>query len=121
MIGATNRPFDLDEAALRRLTKRIYIGLPDGEARIGQIRTMLKGAKNKISVADFWTIKRLTEGYSSADIASLVKEAAYVPLREYPPSQIVNLSPDQIRPINLDDFKKAARACPPSVSPSTIK
>lgn len=86
VIGATNRPFDLDEAALRRLTKRIYIGLPDGEARIGQIRGMLKGTKNKISVADFWTVKRLTEGYSSADIASLVKEAAYVPLREYPPS-----------------------------------
>ena len=52
VIGATNRPFDLDEAALRRLARRIYIGLPDAEAREGQINKLLATVKSAISKND---------------------------------------------------------------------
>lgn len=41
-IGATNRPQDLDEAARRRLTKRIYVPLPEPIARRRLIENMLK-------------------------------------------------------------------------------
>ena len=33
MVGATNRPQDLDEAARRRLVKRLYVPLPEEQAR----------------------------------------------------------------------------------------
>ncbi len=41
MVGATNRPQDLDEAARRRLVKRLYVPLPDAPARAQIIRHLL--------------------------------------------------------------------------------
>lgn len=81
IIGATNRPFDLDEAALRRLTKRIYIELPDGDARIGCIIKMISQVKYHLSNADKKTLAKLTEGYSFADLSAVTKDAAMGPIR----------------------------------------
>ena len=40
--GATNRPQDLDEAARRRMVKRLYIPLPDDQARLAIIQQLLR-------------------------------------------------------------------------------
>lgn len=37
IVGATNRPQELDEAARRRLVKRLYIPLPDADVSIHQL------------------------------------------------------------------------------------
>lgn len=82
VVGATNRPFDLDEAALRRLTKRIYIELPDGEARIGAVMKLIKQVKYDMSEKQLEHLTRLTQGYSFADVNALVKDAAMGPIRD---------------------------------------
>jgi len=43
VVGATNRPADLDDAVRRRLTQRIYVPLPDAEGRAAILRHLLGG------------------------------------------------------------------------------
>ena len=70
LLAATNRPWDLDTAFLRppRLTEKIYVGLPDSEARLYLIRRNLQ---NVPCAADFTfeEVAALTEGFNGADVA----------------------------------------------------
>mmetsp|Transcript_12660 Transcript_12660/g.38750 ORF Transcript_12660/g.38750 Transcript_12660/m.38750 type:complete len:87 (+) Transcript_12660:1476-1736(+) len=60
--GATNRPQELDEAARRRLVKRLYIPLPDNESRMALVRRLLHGQDHSLAEDDFEQIANLTEG-----------------------------------------------------------
>eukprot|EP00354_Favella_ehrenbergii_P004539 CAMPEP_0170455974 /NCGR_PEP_ID=MMETSP0123-20130129/3762_1 /TAXON_ID=182087 /ORGANISM="Favella ehrenbergii, Strain Fehren 1" /LENGTH=207 /DNA_ID=CAMNT_0010719295 /DNA_START=830 /DNA_END=1450 /DNA_ORIENTATION=- len=116
VMGATNRPFDLDEAALRRMTKRIYIGLPENDARDALIKKQIASVANSLNASDFQTIARKTEGYSSADLAAVSKDAAMQPLREVPPGDILSMDKNSLRPVTKNDFLAALRGMAPSVS-----
>eukprot|EP00829_Urostomides_striatus_P006369 TRINITY_DN1693_c0_g1_i1.p1 TRINITY_DN1693_c0_g1~~TRINITY_DN1693_c0_g1_i1.p1 ORF type:complete len:280 (+),score=50.41 TRINITY_DN1693_c0_g1_i1:59-841(+) len=52
LIGATNRPFDLDEAVLRRFTSRIFLPLPNLEARVQMIKNQIKLSKSNLTEAE---------------------------------------------------------------------
>ncbi|KAL0351140.1 UNVERIFIED_CONTAM: ATPase family AAA domain-containing protein FIGL1 [Sesamum radiatum] len=117
--GATNRPQELDEAARRRLTKRLYIPLPTSEARAWIIKNLLeKDGLFNLSNEDTDTICKLTEGYSGSDMKNLVKDASMGPLREALKQgiEITKLKKEDMRPVNLQDFEKALHEVRPSVS-----
>ena len=103
-IGATNRPFDLDEAALRRMTKRIYIGLPDVVARQAQISQMISTVEHTLNEANMAAVAAATEGYSCADLSALTKDVAMRPLREVNPSSILSMDANNLRPVTMQDF-----------------
>lgn len=115
VIGATNRPQELDDAIRRRLVKRIYIPLPDDAARRSLITAMLQGQPSRLKPADIERVVRTTDGYSGSDIRALCREAAMVPIRELG-SAISTVSADKIRPLELRDFADAARRSKPSVN-----
>jgi spastin len=121
VIGATNRPMDLDEAALRRLHKRIYVPLPDFDTRIQLFQKLLKSNKHSLSTANFIEISKLTDGYSCSDIRNLAADAAQEAVRELSSEQLQRISVSNIRGIHLDDFVAAMGKIRPSVSESSLK
>lgn len=123
LIGATNRPQELDEAARRRLTKRLYIPLPSEEARAWIIRNLLeKDGLFMLSEEETSAICKLTEGYSGSDMKNLVKDASMGPLREALQRgvEITKLSKEDMRPVMLKDFENAMQEVRPSVSSSEL-
>lgn len=82
VLGATNIPWDLDPAVRRRFPKKIYIGLPDLEARLAMFKINLGSTTNNITNEQFLDLARKTEGYSGSDIATLTQEAIFEPVRK---------------------------------------
>ncbi|KAM0830317.1 hypothetical protein ACQ4PT_066288 [Festuca glaucescens] len=80
VLAATNRPFDLDEAIVRRFEHRVMVGLPTSESRELILKKLL--AKEKVEGIDFKELATITEGYSGSDLKNLCVTAAYRPVRE---------------------------------------
>ncbi|CAN8273619.1 unnamed protein product [Cochlearia groenlandica] len=80
VLAATNRPFDLDEAIIRRFERRIMVGLPSVESREKILRTLL--SKEKTENLDFHELAQMTDGYSGSDLKNFCTTAAYRPVRE---------------------------------------
>ncbi|CAJ0605177.1 unnamed protein product [Cylicocyclus nassatus] len=82
LICATNCPWDLDPAFMRRFEKKIYIGLPDVEARIAMLNQRLMHTTMQADVSRIW-IAEITDGFSGDDIRRFASELAYTQFRYY--------------------------------------
>ena len=127
IMGATNRPFELDDAVIRRMARRIYVGarrggeaqipLPDEVTRYELFKIMLKDQSVSLSKEDVKEVLRRSELYSGSDIKVLCKEAAMGPVgeKERDDAQIrevtdlMSIDASKIRPIQMKDFEEAFR------------
>ncbi|CAN3363655.1 hypothetical protein DICA3_E10638 [Diutina catenulata] len=120
ILGATNLPWSIDEAARRRFVRRQYIPLPEPETRVSQIKKLLAYQKHTLSEEDFAELEKLTAGFSGSDITALAKDSAMGPLRSLG-ELLLSTPTEQIRPINLDDFKQSLQYIKPSVGQESLK
>ena len=88
VISATNRPFDLDLAVLRRFQKKVFVPLPDSQTRgkLINIHCSSEGNNNNemvhLSAQEITQLSNKTNGYSGADISNLCREALMQPVRD---------------------------------------
>jgi katanin p60 ATPase-containing subunit A1 len=95
VLGATNYPWKIDEALRRRLEKRVYIPLPEGET----VKQLLRINLKEVALAESVNVDELASklvGYSGADITTVCREAAMMPVRR----KIQGLTPEEIKEMN---------------------
>ena len=111
VLAATNRPDILDPALLRpgRFDRLIYVPPPDKQAR----KEIFKIHLRRVPLANDVDIDRLaelTEGYTGADIAAVVREAVFMKLREKL----------EVGPVEWRHFEQALRKVRPSLSKDDV-
>ena len=147
VVGATNVPWELDQAMRRRFQKRIYISLPDAAARTGILKNKGGKTKNSLTEDDWVTLGNATEGYSGSDMSIVVNEALMMPVRRcqtakrfkrtpsggllptYPSDpageeiSLYNIQSDLLRcpDVCMDDFMTAINRIKPSVCDADIE
>ncbi|KAH9939015.1 AAA-domain-containing protein [Epithele typhae] len=82
VLGATNIPWQLDNAIKRRFEKRIYIPLPGPEARRRMFELHVGDTPCELAMKDYRLLADNTDGYSGSDIAIVVRDALMQPVRK---------------------------------------
>eukprot|EP01006_Ploeotia_vitrea_P020548 TRINITY_DN52846_c0_g1_i1.p1 TRINITY_DN52846_c0_g1~~TRINITY_DN52846_c0_g1_i1.p1 ORF type:complete len:588 (-),score=70.98 TRINITY_DN52846_c0_g1_i1:578-2176(-) len=127
VLGATNHPWDLDDAIRRRFEKRIYIPLPEEPDREELFKINLKDL-HVADGCDFRLLSRKTAGYSGHDITCLCRDASMMKLRRL----VRDKTKEEIKqmgkqgdmsgdlPVSMQDFEEALRNTPASVNATQL-
>ena len=109
LLGATNRPWDMDEAALRpgRFDELIYVPLPDEKARLKMLETNFKDVPMAADI-NLNQLGRRLNGYSGADIRGFAEAVTDLPYQRQ-----IETGTEQI--VTAGDIEKALQRIRPSV------
>lgn len=118
VMGATNRPQDVDKAILRRMATTFHIKPPDTKQREAILKIILANEKVEYDV-DYAKIAELAVGCSGSDLKEICRTAALGCVREYLESiscdeyydDISEIDTEAIRDISTIDMQHAVEKC----------
>lgn len=116
IIGATNKPWSLDESFIRRFQKRIYVSLPDVETRRGEFELYSKKLLQLCADINFDELAKISGGYSGSDIHDIVQAVHLKVVREFFTRENPDDPQAKLRLITMKDFSEVLTERRPSVS-----
>lgn len=116
VVGATNKPWNLDVAFLRRFQKRIYVPLPNEETRQDILQLYAMKLLQVGEDVDFNELAKLTDGYSGSDLYDIVQAVHLKVIREFFKSGDPDDLNSKLRPNNMVDYRNILQKRRPSVS-----
>lgn len=120
VIGATNKPWALDDPFIRRFQKRIYVPLPDEQGRQELFRITTRSLRLAPDV-DMGYLVKLTDGYTGSDLTDIVQAAQLRAVREFFQSHSPDDKQSQPRDVFMDDFIEVMKERKPSVSHEILR
>jgi len=119
VVGATNKPWELDEPFIRRFQKRIYVPPPDADARLEMFRIYSRNVRAAPDV-DFVALTNRTEGRTGSDIRDIFQVVQMKVVREFFESR-GDIDPTATpRDITMNDFGEAVSSRKTTVSEQSL-
>jgi SpoVK/Ycf46/Vps4 family AAA+-type ATPase len=115
VIGATNKPWDLDWAFIRRFQKRILVPLPDHHTRLMMLKLYTSNLTIEQTV-DLHELARLSEGFSGSDIRDVCQSAQLKLIGEFFETGRAMDREAKPRALTMSDFRSILEDRKPSVS-----
>jgi len=115
VIGATNKPWDLDWGFIRRFQKRILVPLPDHHTRLMMFKLHTTNLA-LVADVDLHELARLSEGFSGSDIRDVCQSAQLKLLGEFFETGQANNKLAKPRSLTMEDFRQTLEERKPSVS-----
>ncbi len=119
VLGATNLPWELDQAIRRRFEKRIYIPPPDKKARQKLFQMFTRDLI--IKSIDYSDLADLTPGYTGSDISLICREASMIPIREVLGEDELPSGDIKLRDLTHEDLIETISRIEPSIEQKEIQ
>eukprot|EP01016_Furgasonia_blochmanni_P043731 TRINITY_DN5980_c0_g1_i6.p1 TRINITY_DN5980_c0_g1~~TRINITY_DN5980_c0_g1_i6.p1 ORF type:complete len:347 (+),score=24.07 TRINITY_DN5980_c0_g1_i6:440-1480(+) len=121
LIGATNRPQDLDHAVLRRFGKKVLMDVPEQSTRKSMIKKLMSEVSHELTEKQITAFAKATDGFTASDLKLILKEICNEPLKGMSKNVLISMHPNALRPVDNEDVLNVLANFKPSLTKKDLQ